>query len=58
LAIEGILRLVTIVQPASLADLEAAAMTTILDAIPGAYERAQEGLREIAEGRGIKLEDL
>lgn len=30
----------------------------LLDAIPGAYERAQQGLRETEEGQGIPLDEL
>lgn len=36
--------------PASIVDL--------LDAIPGAYGRAQQGLRETQAGKGIPLDDL
>jgi hypothetical protein len=36
--------------PSSIVDL--------LDAIPGAYERAQQGLGEIQEGQGIPLDEL
>lgn len=35
-----------------------ATVTALLDAIPGAYERAQQGLRETRSGQGIRLEDL
>jgi predicted transcriptional regulator len=37
---------------------DAATVTALLDAIPGAYNRAQEGLREVRTGRGVPLEDL
>lgn len=40
------------------ADPDAATVTALLDAIPGAYERAQEGLAEVRAGRGIRLEDF
>lgn len=30
----------------------------LLDAIPGAYERAQQGLRETQTGQGIPLDDF
>ncbi len=30
----------------------------LLDAIPGAYERAQQGLREARAGQGTPLEDF
>ena len=30
----------------------------LLDAIPGAYERAQQGLREARAGQGIPLEEF
>jgi hypothetical protein len=33
-------------------------MTSLLDAIPGAYERAQSGLADAAAGRVIDLDDL
>ena len=37
---------------------DAVTMTSLLDAIPGAYERAQAGLADAAAGRVIDLEDL
>jgi hypothetical protein len=40
------------------ADPDPATVTALLDAIPGAYERAQQGLGEIRSGQGIRLEDL
>jgi hypothetical protein len=40
------------------ADPDPATVTALLDAIPGAYERAQHGLREARLGQGIRLEDL
>lgn len=33
-------------------------LQALLDAIPGAYERARQGLRETQAGRGISLDDL
>jgi len=30
----------------------------LLDAIPGAFERARQGLREVRAGRGIPLDEL
>jgi len=32
--------------------------TEVLDGIPGAWERAQEGRAQIAAGRGVSLQDL
>lgn len=40
------------------ADPDPATVTALLDAIPGAHERAQQGLREAQLGQGIRLEDL
>ena len=37
---------------------DAVAMTSLLDSIPGAYERTQAGLADAAAGRVIDLEDL
>ncbi len=39
-------------------DPDADTITAVLDAIPGAWERAQVGLAEIRAGQGIPLEDL
>lgn len=39
-------------------ELDGLTMTSLLDAIPGAYERAQAGLADAAAGRFINLEDL
>ena len=33
-------------------------MTTLLDAIPGAFQQAQAGLADAAAGRVVDLEDL
>lgn len=30
----------------------------LLDAVPGAFERAQRGLREVRSGQGIPLADI
>jgi hypothetical protein len=40
------------------ADPDAATVTALLDAIPGAYERAQQGLLETQAGKVVRLEDL
>lgn len=40
------------------ADPDAANVTALLDAIPGAHERAQQGLLEAEAGRVVRLEDL
>jgi predicted transcriptional regulator len=40
------------------ADPEAATITALLDAVPGAYERAQEGLADVRAGRVVALDDL
>ena len=40
------------------ADPDPADVTALLDSIPGAYERAQQGLRETESGRGIPLDEL
>jgi len=40
------------------ADPEPATITVLLDSIPGAWERAQEGLADIAAGRVIPLDEL
>jgi hypothetical protein len=39
-------------------DPDAATVTALLDSIPGAFDRAQEGLAEVRMGRGIRLEDI
>ena len=41
-----------------LADPDATTVTEILDSIPGAYERAQEGLAAARAGRFVPLEEL
>ena len=40
------------------ADPDAARITEILDAIPGAWERTQEGLAQAARGEGMPLGEL
>ena len=40
------------------ADPEASTVTALLEAIPGAYERAQQGLLDAQAGRVVRLEDL
>jgi hypothetical protein len=39
-------------------DLDTVTVTTLLDAIPGAWERAQAGLADAAAGRVVDLQDL
>jgi predicted transcriptional regulator len=40
------------------ADPDAATLTEILESIPGAWERAQEGLAAARSGRFVPLEEL
>lgn len=40
------------------ADPDANRITEILDGIPGAWERAQEGLAQAARGEGTPLDEL
>ena len=40
------------------ADPDPARITEILDAIPGAWERTQEGLAQAARGEGTPLDEL
>jgi hypothetical protein len=40
------------------AEPDAARITDILDAIPGAWERTQEGLSQAARGDGTPLDEL
>jgi predicted transcriptional regulator len=40
------------------ADPDPGTITMLLDATPGAWERAQEGLADIATGRVIPLDEL
>lgn len=37
---------------------EPSSIVELLDAIPGAHERARQGLREVRAGRGIPLDEL
>ena len=40
------------------ADPDAGTITALLDAVPGAFERAQEGLANVRAGHVVALEDL
>jgi hypothetical protein len=40
------------------ADPEAKRVTEILDAIPGAWERVQEGIGQASRGEGVAVEEL
>jgi len=40
------------------ADPEADHIVSLLDAIPGAFERAQEGIAQAGRGEGTALDDL
>jgi len=40
------------------ADPDPRTITALLDGIPGAYERAQLGLRQAKEGKAIPLDEL
>jgi predicted transcriptional regulator len=40
------------------ADPDPATIATLLDSIPGAWDRAQEGLADVAMGRVIPLDEL
>ena len=40
------------------ADPDAASVAALLEAIPGAYERAQQGRDDAQGGRAVRLEDL
>jgi hypothetical protein len=40
------------------ADPDAEHIVDLLDAIPGAYERAQEGIAQARRGEGVPLDDL
>ena len=40
------------------ADPDPATIAALLDAIPGAYERAQRGLSDVAAGRVMSLDDI
>lgn len=40
------------------ADPEAAHIVALLDSVPGAYERTQEGIEQARRGEGIPLSEL
>ncbi|MFZ1156080.1 MAG: hypothetical protein WAN93_14380 [Solirubrobacteraceae bacterium] len=40
------------------ADPDARSITAILDGIPGAYERAMQGLESVRQGKTIPLDEL
>jgi hypothetical protein len=40
------------------ADVDAQTVVEILDGIPGAFERAERGIEEVRQGRGIPLDQL
>lgn len=40
------------------ADPESATIVALLDSVPGAFERANQGLQEIRSGKGIPLDEL
>ena len=40
------------------AEPEPASIVALLDSIPGAFERASQGAREISEGKGIPLDEF
>jgi predicted transcriptional regulator len=40
------------------ADPDASTVTELLDAVPGAYERAQQGLADLEAGRVVPLDEL
>ena len=40
------------------ADPDPAAVTALLDAIPGAHDRAQQGLADVRAGRVVSLDEL
>ena len=40
------------------ADPDAATITSLLDAVPGAFERAQRGLADVRAGHVVALDDL
>ena len=39
-------------------DPDAATITALLDAVPGAYERAEQGLANVRAGRVVSLDEL
>jgi hypothetical protein len=40
------------------ADPDATTISALLDAVPGAYERAQQGLADVRAGRVVSLDEL
>lgn len=40
------------------ADPDATSVTTLLDAIPGAWERTQEGIEQARRSEGVPLDEL
>ncbi len=44
--------------PVVIDDPNAANVTALLDAVPGVFGRAQEGLLDVQAGRVVRLEDL
>lgn len=40
------------------ADPDAASIAALLDAVPGAFDRAQDGLADVRAGRVLPLDDL
>ena len=40
------------------ADPDAGTITALLDAVPGAYERAQQGIADLRAGRVVSLDEL
>jgi hypothetical protein len=55
---EGTLARSLLAQALEDADPDARTMTAILDSIPGAFERAQEGRADARAGRTIPLDEL
>jgi hypothetical protein len=55
---EGTLARSLLSQAIDEADIDAKSIVEILDGIPGAFERAERGIEDILEGRGIPLEQL
>lgn len=40
------------------ADPDAATITALLDSVPGAYERARQGLADVRDGQVVPLDEL
>lgn len=55
---EGALAQILLASALDEADPDAGQITAILDSIPGAWERTQEGLAQARRGEGIPLDDL